>query len=76
MLHPGMLPEAVQAIFNMAGVLPLLVPGLNAPAWLSSQAFSYGRPLLIVDADISPEGLEEVADWVLSETAERLAQSA
>jgi len=75
-MTPDILPDGVQSAFYLAGVWPMFVPGLNGEAWLSSQAFSNGRALLVIDSDISPERLACVADWALAASVDRLAQRA
>lgn len=71
-----MLPAAIHAAFHFAGVVPIFVQGLNAEAWLSSVATVCGRPLLVIDADVSPERLGELADEMLTLAADRLSPPA
>ena len=55
-----LLPETVRTMLELAGVVPVMVPGLNREAWLTQQVRSGERPLLLIHADISPERLDVV----------------
>jgi len=71
-MSANILPAAVQTAFYLAGVAPVFVPGLNREAWLSSVAKVDDREVLLIDADVSQENLEAIADWALSASAARL----
>ena len=60
----------------MAGVVPVFLPSLNKPCWLSADVTSGGRYLLIIDDSLSPEQVASLADQALAVAAERLARVA
>ena len=74
-VDPAAIPEDVQMTFDLVGVMPIFLERLNREAWLSKSVTSEGKTLLIIDAGISPERLEVIADELLSAVAERLCES-
>lgn len=60
------IPEHVQAILSLAGVVPVFVAGLNREAWLESVAKVDGRPLLLINADVGGERLADIAGQALA----------
>lgn len=68
--------DEAQATFDLAGVAVVPVAGLNRDAWLECVAKAGGREVLMIDAGVTEERLEEIADWVLGEVAARLARNA
>lgn len=71
----AMLPEAVRLAFHLAGVVPVFIPGLDEPAWLSSEVKSHGHALLLMNDALSPDEVASIADQALSASAERLGSS-
>ncbi len=69
------LPESARTALDIAGVMPVMIEGLNRRAWLSPEATSGGREVLMIRAELSPVELDEIADWALSVTAARLHQA-
>lgn len=61
-----MVPPHVQAAFDKAGVVAVFIVGLNREAWLEASATSCGRPLVLLDADLSPDRLAAVAARLLA----------
>ncbi|MBC7955011.1 MAG: hypothetical protein H7Y33_03950 [Cytophagales bacterium] len=70
-MNPAMLPEAVQAMFQIAGIMPIFLPDLTREAWLSTSIKSGGRTLLVIDSAVDPDRLEEIASEALTAAAER-----
>ena len=71
-MHADLLPEAIRAAFNLAGVTPVFLHGLNRDAWLSSSVTVAGRQLLLIDDAADPGRLEEIADRLIQRTVDRL----
>jgi hypothetical protein len=71
-MYSAMLPAAVQTAFYLAGVVPVLLPGLNREVWLSTAMRVDDRPLLVIDAGVSPERLVAIADRMLEKAAGHL----
>jgi hypothetical protein len=69
------LPEAVQAMFQIAGIVPVFLPNLTREAWLSTSVKSGGRTLLVIDSAVAPDRLAAIADDALGAVASRLRAS-
>ena len=70
------LPAAVQTAFQLAGVVPVFLAGLNRDAWLSSQVKIDGHPALFLNASVEPERLAVIADQVLAAGVDRIRRTA
>jgi len=70
-VHADLLPAAIRAAFNIAGVFPVFLHGLSREAWLSTSVKSEGQTLLIIDDGVSLDRLEAIADEVLAAVADR-----